>query len=107
MGLTIGPEQQKDFDWRGIATYARKHLPQSSVLIFVRLVDGEIGGAASHNNKQDNVALRSEGVERSQKGSKVPGGKNDQVYWITPESDRYIIFEDEDWSSLTGGTARL
>ena len=105
--LTIAPEQRKNFDWKGLATHARKQLPRYAVPVFLRVLDTEVGGAASHNNKQDKVALRSEGVDPSKKGSKVAGGEIDEIYWISPKGDRYVRFEDKDWFSLVEGTARL
>ena len=105
--LTIAPEQRKSFDWKGLATHARKQLPRYAVPVFLRMLDTEVGEAASHNNKQDKVALRSEGVDPSQKGSKVAGGETNELYWIPPQSDRYVRFEEKDWSSLVEGTARL
>ena len=105
--LTIAPEQRKNFDWKGLATYVRKQLPGYAVPVFVRVLDGEVGGAASHNNKQDKVALRTEGVDPSKKGSKVADGGTNEMYWITPKSDGYVRFEERDWSALTGGAVRL
>lgn len=105
--LTIAPEQRKAFDWRGLAAYARKRLPKYAVPVFARVLTGEVGGAASHTNKQDKNALRTEGVDPSKKGSKVAGGEGDDIYWINPKSDRYVHFEDEDWRNLVGGTAKL
>ena len=105
--LTIAPEQRKNFDWRGLATHARKHLPGYSVPVFMRVLDGEVGGAATHNNKQDKVALRAEGVDPSKKGSKVAGGEENEIYWISPKSTRYVRFHDKDWRNLVGGMARL
>ena len=107
VALTIAPEQRKNFDWRGLATHARKQLPGYSVPVFVRLLDGKVGGAASHTNKQDKVALRAEGVDPSKRGTKVAGGEDDEIYWIYPKSDRYVRFEDKDWRNLVIGTARL
>ena len=105
--LTIAPEQRKNFDWRGLATHARKKLPGYAVPVFVRVLNAEVGGAASHNNKQNKVALRAEGINPSNKGSKVAGGGEDEMYWISPKSDRYVRFEDREWQNLLGGKARL
>lgn len=105
--LTIASERPTNIDWRGLATHARKHLPGYAVPVFVRVLNGEVGGAASHNNKQNKVALRAEGVDPSKKGSKVAGGEEDEMYWISPKSDRYVRFEDREWRNLVGGTARL
>ena len=105
--LSIAPEQRKHFNWKGLATHARKQLPGHAVPVFIRVLSSEVGGAASHNNKQNKVSLRAEGVEPSQKGSKVQGGEKDELYWISPKSDRYVRFEDKDWLGLVGGTVRL
>ena len=105
--LSIAPEKRKNFDWRGLATYARKQLPRYAVPVFVRVLDGEIGGAASHNNKQNKTALRTEGVDPRKKGSKVTGGEGNEVYWMSSKSDRYVRFENTDWRNVVGGTARL
>lgn len=105
--LTIAPTYRKDFDWRGLATSARKQLPGYAVPVFVRVLNGEIGGGATHNNKQSKLALRAEGIDPSKRGSKVAGGEGDEVYWISPKGDRYARFEDKDWHNLVGGTARL
>ena len=105
--LTIAPEQRNIVDWKGLAKHARQHLPGYAVPVFLRLLDGEVGGAASHNNKQDKLALRAEGVDPSKKGFKVPDGESDQIYWISPRSDRYVLFKDQDWLDLVRGTARL
>lgn len=105
--LSIAPEHRKNFDWRGLASHARKQLPGYAVPVFVRVLGGEVGGAASHNNKQNKVALRAEGIDPSKKGSKVMGGGGDENYWMSPKSDKYVRFEDKDWRNLVGGTARL
>lgn len=105
--LTIAPGKRNNFDWRGLATHARQRLPGYAVPVFLRVLDGEVGGAASHNNKQDKVALRAEGIDPSKRGSKVPGGERDQLYWIAPKSDTYVRFEDNDWMELVRGTYRL
>ena len=105
--LSIAPGHRKEFDWLGLATHARKQLPGYAVPVFVRVLSSEVGGAASHNNKQDKVALRAEGIEPSKKGSKVAGGEGDDIYWISPKSDRYVPMDDKDWRGLVGGTASL
>lgn len=107
VALSIAPEQRKKFDWRGLATHARKQLPGYAVPVFARVLHGEVGGAASHNNKQNKVALRAEGVDPSKKGSKVTGGEEDEMYWMSSKSDTYVRFEDKDWRNVVGGTARL
>ena len=105
--LTMAPAHRKDFNWRELATHVRKQLPGYAVPVFVRVLGGEVGGAASHTNKQNKVALRSEGIDPSKRGLKVAGGEGDEIYWISPKSDKYAHFEDKDWQDLVRGTARL
>ena len=105
--LAIAPEKRYNFDWGGLAKHARQRLPGYAVPVFLRVLDGEVGGAASHNNKQSKVALRAESVDPSKRGSLVSGGEKDQLYWISPQSDRYIRFEDQDWQNIVRGTSRL
>ena len=105
--LAIAPEQRNNFDWKGFATHARQQLPGYAVPVFLRVLDGEISRASSHNNKQTKVALRAEGVDPSKKGSRVPGGERDEVYWISPKSDKYVHFKDRDWLDLVREAARL
>ncbi|KAM0798538.1 hypothetical protein BDR22DRAFT_974536 [Usnea florida] len=105
--LSIAPGHRKEFDWLGLATHAKKQLPGYAVPVFVRVLSSEVGGAASHNNKQNKVALRAEGIEPSKKGSKVAGGEGDDIYWIPPKSDRYVPMDVKDWQGLVGGTAKL
>ena len=63
----------------------------------------------THNNKQDKVALREEGVDPAAWGSRVRGGEADQVLWIPPGGgeDGYVEFGVEEWRGLVGGEARL
>lgn len=105
--LTIAPEQRKTFDWKALAAFVRGRMPRYAVPVFVRVLHDEVGAAASHNQKQDKVKLRAEGVDPAKRGEKVANGKGDEMYWIPPRGDVYVRFEDEDWQKLVGGKARL
>lgn len=105
--LTISPEQRKNLDWKGLAALANKQLPRYAVPVFVRVLEGEVGAAASHNNKQDKVKLRTEGVDPGLKGTKVPGGEGDEMLWLPPKGNAYVPFREEDWQGLVKGSARL
>lgn len=105
--LTISAEQRRDFDWQGLADAACKQLPRYAVPVFIRVSAGEVGAAASHNNKQDKVKLRAEGVDPGLKGTKVPGGEHDEMLWLPPKGNKYIPFRREDWQTLERGAARL
>ena len=61
--ITLAPAERDTFDWKAFTTYAREKLPRYAVPVFVRVVEGEIGGLAIHNHKQNKVPLRYEGVE--------------------------------------------
>ena len=56
-----------------------------------------------HNNKQNKVPLREEGVDFD----KMKGG--DRVLWVERRGagDRYVEFGRKDWEDLKGGRARL
>lgn len=105
--LTIAPEQKKNFDWKSLAAYAKARMPRHAVPVFIRVLQDEVGAAASHNNKQDKVKLRAEGVDPAKRGEKVVNGKGDEIYWIPPKRKGYVKFEDEDWRRLVDGKARL
>ena len=105
--LSIAPESRQSFDWPALASYSRERLPKYAVPVFIRVAEGEVGGTASHNNKQDKVSLRAEGVDPSLRGSRVLSGKGDEMYWLPPKGDRYMPFGEKDWQDLLGGTARL
>jgi len=82
-------------------------LPRYAVPVFIRVVGAEVGGMASHNNKQEKVALRTEGVDPGLRGSRVGAGRGDQVFWLKPGVEGYVRFEEDDWKNLIGGRARL
>lgn len=107
VALTIAPEMKRTFDWRGFASAARKQLPRYAVPVFVRVQEGEVGVGASHNNKQDKVKLRTEGVDPGAKGSKVPGGERDRMFWLSPKGEGYVPFGEQEWQSLVNGAAKL
>lgn len=105
--LSIAPDRRENFDWRALAGYLRKELPRYAVPVFIRVVGAEVGGMASHNNKQEKVALRTEGVDPGLRGSRVGAGRGDQVFWLKPGVEGYVRFEEDDWKNLIGGRARL
>ena len=105
--VAIDQSERKAFDWKAFANFARQNLPKYAVPIFIRVVEGDVGGMGSHNNKQNKVPLRDEGVDPRMKGTKVEGGKEDQVFWIPPHGEGYVRFEEKDWNSLVAGKARL
>ena len=109
--LSIVPEQRAVFDFQELARWVSKRLPSYSIPVFLRVVQGEMGERGTHNHKQDKVALRAEGVDPRLKGSKVKGGKADEILWLKPDKDAmrkgFVNFGEDDWRSLVGGTATL
>jgi len=107
VALTIAPELKAKFDWRAFAQAAQKQLPRYAVPVFARVSEGEVGGRASHNNKQDKVKLRTEGADPGLRGYKVPGGERDGMLWLPPKTAEYVPFGDHDWQALVQGAAKL
>ncbi len=105
--LSIAPETRSKFDWQGLARYASARLPRYAVPVFIRVVSGEVGSGAMHNNKQNKTGLREEGVDPKKRGSKVLNGKEDEIWYMKPGSKTYVPFGEAEWQSLAGNRARL
>lgn len=105
--LTIAPDRKKGFDWKGLADFTKARMPRYAVPVFVRVLNEDVGGGASHTNKQDKVKLRAEGVDPQKRGEKIANGKGNEILWIPPRGEGYVNFEDEDWRGLLEGKARL
>ena len=54
-----------------------------------------------HNNKQNKVPLRAEGVDPA----KVKAG--DAIYWIPPGANTYELFTSDSWEKLSTKKAML
>ncbi len=102
--LFIPPEERAKFDFDALLRHADACLPRYAVPVFLRVV-----GAMTpiHNNKQNKVPLREEGVDPAARGTKVTGARGDRMLWIPPRAERYVEFGQEDWERLVGGRARL
>ncbi|KAK1573528.1 AMP-binding enzyme [Colletotrichum navitas] len=98
--LDIAPAHKSSFSYTDFLSYARARLPGYAVPIFIRLLNQ---GTATHNNKQNKVPLKNEGVEPS----KVQGG--DKVLWIEKhgKGNTYVPFTQDDWNNLGIGRAKL
>lgn len=94
--LFIEPSQRSTFNHADFLSYARKHLPKYAVPIFLRHIT-EV--TATHNNKQNKVPLKREGVDPD----KVE--KGDQIVWV--KGNTYVPFTRQDWDSLSAGKAKL
>jgi len=75
-------------------------LPKYAVPVFVRHIK-EV--SATHNNKQNKVPLKQEGVDPD----KVKA--EDDVFWIDShgKGSTYVAFTREHWNDLHAGKARL
>lgn len=97
--IYIDPAQRQNFDFAGLLKYTREKLPKYAVPLFVRIVDQM---TPIHNNKQNKVPLREEGVDPA----KVH--KLDEMWWIRPDANHtYHPFLDDHWEDLQLGKSRL
>ncbi|KUJ23569.1 long-chain fatty acid transporter-like protein [Mollisia scopiformis] len=96
----IDPAVKKNFDYAGLLKYARVHLPRYAVPVFVRIVKEM---TPIHNNKQNKVPLREEGVDPT----KVK--LEDKVLWIDEngKGHSYVDFHVDQWEDLKLGRAKL
>jgi len=102
--LQIAPEARKSIDFAELARFTRSKLPRYAVPVFLRVVENS---SHIHNNKQNKVPLRDEGVDPALTGTKAPEGKEDQFLWLAPGDEAYKPFGEKDWARLTEGGARL
>ncbi|KAG9234700.1 hypothetical protein BJ875DRAFT_400538 [Amylocarpus encephaloides] len=98
--LYIDPKDRSIFDFAGLLKHSRTELPKYAVPLFLRIV-GEM--TPIHNNKQNKVPLREEGVNYE----KVKG--EDRLLWVDEKGSgsTYVDFSRENWESLKLGKARL
>lgn len=95
MALQIDPERKQAFNFNELLKHARERLPKYAVPVFVRVVQSS---SHIHNNKQNKVPLREEGVDPALVGSKVEGGEKDRFLWLSEEG--YVDFGMGDWQGL-------
>lgn len=101
--IYIQPAHREGFDWKGLLEHARKGMPKYAVPVFVRLVAHQ---SPMHNNKQNKVPLRREGVDLK-KVREGDGGREDELFWVPPDGDRYVPFRESEWEAVVSGKARL
>ena len=101
--IYIDPQARQGFNFADLLRHTRASLPRYAVPVFVRVVEEM---TPIHNNKQNKVPLRKEGVDPDAIEKGV-GGPNDTVLWCPPKSTTYVPFERKHWESLQGGRARL
>lgn len=115
--IFIDPGHKKSFDLAGLLKsviyrlysvysvtnedrFSRTHLPKYAVPIFIRVVKEM---TPIHNNKQNKVPLRAEGVDPEKVGSE------DQIFWIDSlgKGHTYVEFQKDHWEELKLGRAML
>ncbi len=102
--LHIVENEKATFDYTGLLQHTRRRLPRYAVPVFLRVVNA---GLHIHNNKQNKVPLRKEGVEPNKIGTDAKEGKDDKILWIPPKGEGYVPFTEKDWQTLEAGQARL
>ncbi|KAJ5925300.1 hypothetical protein N7454_007939 [Penicillium verhagenii] len=102
--LQISPEARHSLDFAELARFVRSKLPRYAVPVFLRVVQDS---THIHNNKQNKVPLRDEGVDPALIGTKAPDGKDDRFLWLAPGEEAYLPFGEKEWERLTSGGARL
>ncbi|KAH7388864.1 long-chain fatty acid transporter-like protein [Pyrenochaeta sp. MPI-SDFR-AT-0127] len=89
---------ESTFDFQGLAKHARAVLPGYAVPLFLRVTPAlEYTGTL----KVQKGRLKSEGVDPD----KVTG--TDRIYWLPPNSDRYLPFGRKDWEAIKNKSVRL
>lgn len=97
--IYIDPAVRNNFDYAGLLQYSRAKLPKYAVPIFLRVVEQM---TPIHNNKQNKVPLREEGVDPT----KVH--KADEIVWVKPDANHtYHPFTEDHWADLNLGKSRL
>ncbi|KAK5048665.1 hypothetical protein LTR84_005756 [Exophiala bonariae] len=79
------------FDFLNFHEYVCRKLPQYAVPVFLRL--GNIS-THTHNNKQNKVPLRDQGVDPRRLSS------GDRILWTKPGNPGYVAFTQEDWDRV-------
>lgn len=90
---------------RSLLVYLRKHLPRYAVPVFLRRVAADEAGPSMHNNKQNKVPLREEGVdlEMIRKGPYA----GDRMFWAPAAAEGYRPFGEKELRMVEGGNAKL
>ncbi|KAF4549909.1 AMP-binding enzyme-like protein 25 [Elsinoe fawcettii] len=102
--LYIDPSARATFDYAALLAHCRKQLPKYAVPLFIRLIEEQNLG---HNNKQNKVPLRNEGVDpvKIREGT---AGPKDTIMWVpSGKHDAYSEFTEREWSAVVGGRVRL
>ncbi|KGO73684.1 Major facilitator superfamily domain, general substrate transporter [Penicillium italicum] len=102
--IQISPDARQTFDYTALAKFVRSKLPKYAVPLFLRIVENP---THIHNNKQNKVPLRDEGVDTTLVGTRAPEGKDDYFLWIAPGDESYSAYGEKEWERLSTGNVRL
>ncbi|KAK4934386.1 hypothetical protein LTR66_015617, partial [Elasticomyces elasticus] len=92
-------------DYADLLKYARAQLPQYAVPLYLRIVKAS---SHIHNNKQNKVPLRKEGIDPALIGTEDRVGSKDVFLWLSPKNNQtYVPFTSEDWDALSRAKVRL
>jgi len=121
--IYIDPDQRAKFDFNALLAHARAKLPKYAVPVFVRVLNDL---TTMHNNKQNKVPLRNDGIdlrklqsrtdeESLKKGTPKENIKYDSIYWVPSalssikgageEDDGYVLYTMDDWDDLKNSIA--
>ena len=102
--LFIDPANRATFDYAALAAHCRKKLPKYAVPRFLRIIEEQNLG---HNNKQNKVPLRNEGVDLAKIAAGTVGPR-DRVLWLPNKTEAtYVPFGHGDWQGLVAGKTKL
>jgi len=101
--IYIRPVDRESFDLVGLLAHAKKSLPKYAVPVFLRMIKSP---TPMHNNKQNKVPLRKEGIDL-EKIRTGDAGREDSIFWAKAGSDRYELFTEKDYKEIVAGKAKL
>nr|POE79393.1 isopenicillin n epimerase component 1 [Quercus suber] len=101
--IYIRPHERAAFDYRRLLAHARQALPRYAVPVFLRVIQSP---TPMHNNKQNKVPLRKEGVDPAAIAQGT-AGREDLMLWVKPGGNTYEEFKERDWREIAEGKARL
>lgn len=102
--LYIDPAQRATFDYTALLAHARKSLPKYAVPMFLRVIEEQELG---HNNKQNKVPLRNEGVDPEKIRNGKAGPKDVVLFSPSQASSTYEKFGEAEWRGIVEGRVRL
>lgn len=100
----IDVKSSHGLDYSDLLRHSQKELPNYAVPVFLRIVKSS---SHMHNNKQNKVGLRREGVDPDKIGTEEKAGVEDTFLWWKTGTSEYVPFERKDWEKLVKREVRL